>query len=98
MRIDRGDMTSNREIELQPARPSREAIDSTTLAGSGGSAASDSIALNGVSSLVQLALSAGASQRADRVQQLKQLVESNQYTIDPNSVGRALIAAHMSGE
>jgi anti-sigma28 factor (negative regulator of flagellin synthesis) len=98
MRIDSGDVTSNREIELQPARPSREVVDSTAPAGSGGSAASDSIALNGVSSLVQLALSAGAGQRADRVQQLKQLVDTNQYTIDPVSVSSALIHAHMSGE
>jgi len=98
MRINGGDMTTNPEIELQPARSSREVVDSTAPAGSGGSAASDSIALNGISSLVQLALSAGASQRADRVQQLKQLVDTNQYAIDPASVSRALIAAHMSGE
>lgn len=98
MRINRGDVTTNPEIELQPARSSREVVDSTTPADSGRSGASDSIALTGVSSLAQLALTAGAGQRADRVQQLKQLVDTNQYTIDPGSVSSALISAHMSGE
>ena len=96
MRINRGEMTSNPEIELQLTRPSREAIDSK--ASTGLAAGSDSVALNGVGDLAQLALSAGVSERADRVEQLKQLVDTNQYAIDPASVSRALIAAHMSGE
>jgi anti-sigma28 factor (negative regulator of flagellin synthesis) len=98
MRINRGDMTTNPEIELQPARSSREVVDSATPTASDGSGASDSIALTGVSSLAQLALTAGAGERADRVQQLKQMVDNNQYTIDPVSVSSALIGAHLSGE
>jgi len=96
MRINRGEMTSNPEIELQLTRASREPVDSK--ASTGLAADSDSVALNGVGDLAQLASSAGASERADRVEQLKQMVESNQYTIDPDTVSRALIGAHMVGD
>ncbi len=98
MRIGRGDITGNREIELQPAQSSRQPIDSTGSTGLGGTEASDSIALNGVSDLVQLALNAGTGERTDHVQQLKQSVESNQYQVDPELVSRALIRAHTNGE
>ena len=96
MRINRGEMTSNPEIELQLTRTSREAVDSK--ASTGLTTGSDSVALNGVADLAQLASSAGASERADRVEQLKQLVDTNQYTIDPDTVSRALIGAHMVGD
>ena len=97
MRINRGDMTSNREIELQPSRPSRDAVDSTTSPASEGGAASDSIALSGLNDLAQLALGAGSNERAQRVEQLRQQVQANQYVVEPDRVGRALIAAHMTG-
>lgn len=95
MRINRGEMTSNPEIELQLTRSSRETVDSNTSSPTEGS---DSVALNGVGDLAQLALSAGASERADRVEQLKQMVDTNQYTVDPDTVSRALIGAHMVGD
>ena len=91
-------MTSNREIELQPSRPAREPVDSSTSGSLEGSAASDSIALTGLNDLAQFALNAGASERAERVEQLKQAVQGNQYRIDPDSVSRALIAALLTGD
>ncbi len=95
MRINGSDMTSNAELELQLTRSSREAVDSNT---SSVTAGSDSVALNGTGALAQLASTAGASERADRVEQLKQMVATNQYTVDPDSVSRALIGAHMVGD
>ena len=98
MRINSGDVTDSMEIQLDQSHPSREVADSTKTSTAGNSSGtSDSIALTGVGDLVQLALGAGAAQRADRVQQLKQLVDSNQYSIDPEAVSRALIGAHMTG-
>ena len=96
MRINRSDLTSNPEIELQLTRTSREVVDSNTSQSTAGGP--DSVALNSAGDLAQLALNAGASERADRVEQLKQLVDTNQYTVDPNTVSRALIGAHMVGD
>ncbi|HMD50618.1 MAG TPA: flagellar biosynthesis anti-sigma factor FlgM [Bryobacteraceae bacterium] len=100
MRIQNGDVTDNMEIQLNQTRQSREVADSGTApAGSttaGGS--SDSINITGSGGLVQSALSAGAQERADRVEQLKQLVNSNQYSVDPEAVSRALIGAHLAGD
>jgi anti-sigma28 factor (negative regulator of flagellin synthesis) len=100
MRIQNGDVTDSTEIQLNQTRQSREIVDSgTASAGSrptGGS--SDSINITGSGGLVQSALNAGAQERADRVEQLKQLVNSNQYSVDPGAVSRALIGAHLAGD
>ena len=100
MRIQHGDVTDNMEIQLNQTRQSREVADSPAAPGAPTPVAgnSDSINLTGVGGLVQSALSAGAQQRADRVEQLKQLVNSNQYSVDPEAVSRALIGAHLAGE
>lgn len=99
MRIQNGDVTDNMEIQLNQARQSREVIDSATApaASTTTGSSSDSINLTGVSGLVQTALTAGAQQRAVRVEQLKQLVDSNQYSVDPEAVSNALISAHLTG-
>jgi flagellar biosynthesis anti-sigma factor FlgM len=100
MKIQSGDVTDNMEIQLNQTRQSREVADSpAAAAGSatvGGS--SDSINIIGSGGLVQSALSAGAQQRAERVEQLKQLVNSNQYSVDPEAVSQALISAHLTGD
>lgn len=62
------------------------------------SQAGDSIALSQTSDLVQLALSAGAATRSARTEQLKNLVETNQYNVDASSVSNALIDAHLAGD
>jgi hypothetical protein len=100
MRIHSGDVSDTMEIQLDQARQSREAADSAgpPSGSSAGTAGSDSIALTGGSDLVQAALNAGAGQRAGRIQQLKQLVDSNQYSVDPPTLSRALIGAHLTGD
>jgi len=62
------------------------------------SAADDSIALSNTSGLVQQALTAGSDARAARVEQLRQLVATNQYQVDPAAVASALIDAHLAGD
>ena len=58
----------------------------------------DSISLSTTGDLVQQAMTAGASDRAARVQQLKSQVESNQYQVDAQATSQAIIDAHLSGE
>jgi Anti-sigma-28 factor, FlgM len=67
-------------------------------AGSGASPVSDSISLSSSPNFVQQALSAGASERSARVQQLKALVQSDQYQPNGLEVSRALVSAHIAGE
>jgi len=100
MRIQNGDVTDNMEIQLNQTRQSREVADSGTASGGSTPTAgsSDSINITGAGGLVQSALTAGSQQRADRVEQLRQLVNSNQYSVDPEAVSRALISAHLAGD
>ena len=58
----------------------------------------DSIVLSTAAGLVQQASSAGAADRASRVQQLKQQVERGEYSVDPAAIGSALIGAAIAGE
>jgi flagellar biosynthesis anti-sigma factor FlgM len=67
-------------------------------AGSGASPVNDSISLSSSPNLVQQALTAGASARSARVQQLKALIQNNQYQPSAQEVSRALISAHVAGE
>jgi anti-sigma28 factor (negative regulator of flagellin synthesis) len=58
----------------------------------------DSITLNITNDIVQQALSAGAAARSSRTQELKRLVETNQYQVDAAALSSALIEAHLRGE
>lgn len=58
---------------------------------------SDSVSLSNSPNLVQQALDSYSSARATRVQELKALVQSNQYQPDAREVSQALIAAHLTG-
>jgi len=57
----------------------------------------DSISLSNSPNLVQQALNSSSSARAARVQELKALVQNNQYQPDAQEVSRALINAHLKG-
>jgi len=58
----------------------------------------DSIVLSGAAGLVQQALSAGSDARAARVEQLKQQIQSGQYTVDAAAVGSAIVNAGITGD
>jgi anti-sigma28 factor (negative regulator of flagellin synthesis) len=58
---------------------------------------SDSVSLSNSPNLVQQALNASSSERTSRVQELKALVQSNQFQSDAQEVSRALIGASITG-
>jgi flagellar biosynthesis anti-sigma factor FlgM len=58
----------------------------------------DSISLSNSPNLVQQALASGSSARSARIQELKALIQNNQYQPSAEEVGRALINAHLTGE
>jgi anti-sigma28 factor (negative regulator of flagellin synthesis) len=60
--------------------------------------AHDSISLSTPGDIVQKALTAGASDRAARIQQLKNQIDSNQYQVDALATSRAIIDAHLAGD
>lgn len=63
-----------------------------------GGASSDSISLTTSSNLVQQALNSGSDARAARIQQLRALIQSDQYNPSAQEVSRSLINAHIAGE
>ena len=58
----------------------------------------DSVTLSGATGLVQQALTAGADTRASRVLELRQQIQTGQYTIDPAAISSALTDASIRGE
>jgi flagellar biosynthesis anti-sigma factor FlgM len=64
----------------------------------GNSPGDDSISLSNSPNLVQQALASSSSARSARVQELKALVQSNQYQPDAQAVSVALINAHLTGD
>jgi flagellar biosynthesis anti-sigma factor FlgM len=61
-------------------------------------ASSDRAELPGFSGLVANASQAGSSDRAARVEQLRQLVASGQYQVDTKALSRSIVDAALRGE
>jgi|SRR5580700_1146933 hypothetical protein len=59
--------------------------------------ASDSVSLSNSPNLVQQALNSTSSARLARTQELKALVQSNQYHPDAQELSSALVDAHLTG-
>jgi flagellar biosynthesis anti-sigma factor FlgM len=57
----------------------------------------DSISLSSSPNLVQQALAATSPARTARTQELKALVQNNQYQADAQEVSSALVNAHIAG-
>lgn len=57
----------------------------------------DTISLSTSSNLVQQALNSSSSSRSSRIQELKSLIQNNQYNPDPQDVSSALINATLAG-
>jgi flagellar biosynthesis anti-sigma factor FlgM len=58
---------------------------------------SDQIDLGNQSGLVSQAQTAGADSRAARIEQLRALVQSGQYQVDPAALSRSLVDSALSG-
>ena len=84
----------------QTAASSRttDAAPSQSAGASGATSGADSISLTSSSTLAQQALSAGSDARAARVQQLRTLIQSNQYNPSAQEISSALIRAHIAGD
>ena len=70
---------------------------SKSTATTGSTPGDDSISLSNSPNLVQQALASSSSTRSARVQELKALVQSNQYQPSAQEVSAALIDAHLAG-
>lgn len=57
----------------------------------------DTISLSNSSNLVQQALNSSSSSRSSRIQELRSLIQNNQYNPDPKEVSSALINATLAG-
>ena len=64
----------------------------------GAEASTDSISLTASPNLVQQALNSGSDARAARIQQLRALIQNNQYQPSAQEVSRAVIGAHLTGD
>lgn len=59
--------------------------------------ASDRIDLGSQSDLVSQALTAGAQSRAEHIEQLRALVQSGQYQVDPAALSQSIVQSALSG-
>lgn len=57
----------------------------------------DGIDLGNQSGLVSQALTAGADSNAERIEQLRSLVQSGQYQVDPAALSRSIVDATLNG-
>lgn len=57
----------------------------------------DTISLSSSSNLVQQALNSPSTSRSARIQELKSLIQNNQYNPDAQELSSALINAHLAG-
>jgi len=100
MTINNDETRNVSQLDLDRTSGSRPIGDAATTSSTSANqtSANDSIALSTSSDLVQQALSSGAMERTNRIQQLQQLVQSDQYQVDAGSLSKSLIAAHMAGD
>jgi flagellar biosynthesis anti-sigma factor FlgM len=81
----------------QSQAPSRSAPAGASQSATTSTPGADSISLSNSGNLVQQALASSSPARTARVQELKALVQSNQYQPDAQEVSSALIDAHIAG-
>lgn len=76
---------------------SRASGTGTNYATSDSTPGDDTISLSNASSLVQQALNSSSSSRSSRIQELKSLIQNNQYNPDAQEVSSALVNATLAG-
>jgi hypothetical protein len=99
MTINNGALPNAATPDLDRASVSRE-VGTSGASGSASTdptATEDRITLSNGNELIQKALTAPSADRSNRIQQLKNLIQTNQYNVDPVTVGRALVDAQLSG-
>ncbi len=98
--INNNETPGTSRLNLEQTSGSSRTTEASAANASAGAAGttSDSISLTNSLNLVQQALTAGSSARAARVQQLKALVQNNQYNPSAQEISSALISAHLAGD
>jgi anti-sigma28 factor (negative regulator of flagellin synthesis) len=97
--INNNETSSASRLNLdQTAGSSRTSAAGSNQSTGGVGTGSDSIALTSSSNLVQLALNAGIDSRSARIQQLRALIQNNQYLPPAQEVSSALVSAHLAGD
>lgn len=97
-------MKINESNILNIAKPQSERLSESMKLTSGSaripsttSGASDQIALGSQAGLLSQAQSAGDSDRQARIEQLKALVQSGQYQVDPAALSKSIVNAALNG-
>lgn len=85
------------QANLNKTQGSARAAEASNVATTSGAPGDDSISLSNSPNLVQQALASSSSERSARIQDLKALVQNNQYQPDAQEVSSALINAHLTG-
>jgi flagellar biosynthesis anti-sigma factor FlgM len=88
---------SRLNLDKTPGSQSAASTSASKFATTDGAPGSDSVSLSNFPTLVQQALTSSSPARSSRVQELKALVQSNQYQPDAQEVSRALIDASITG-
>ena len=98
--VNNSEVSGSSRLNLDQTTASSRAAGAGSTQNTSGVAGSvgDSIALTSSSSLVQQALNAGSDARTARIQQLKALIQNNQYQPSAQEVSSALISAHIAGD
>jgi flagellar biosynthesis anti-sigma factor FlgM len=92
--------TADVSLNLDKTQSSPYAAGSGAASNSGNAESSskdDSVSLSNPPNLLQQALASSSAARSARVQELKALVQNNQYQPDAQAVSSALIDAHLAG-
>lgn len=71
---------------------------SGTFTSPGGDTSSDGVDLGSQSNLLAQTQAAGADGRAARIEQLRALVQSGQYQVDPVALSKSIVDAALSGD
>ena len=98
MTINNGAQPNAATPDLDRASNSRE-VGKSGISGSAPidpAATEDRITLSNGSALIQQALNGVSPDRSAHIQQVKNLVQSGQYNVDPYAVGRAIVDAALS--
>jgi flagellar biosynthesis anti-sigma factor FlgM len=87
---------SRLNLEKTPGAPPAAGAGASKFSTTDSTPGKDSVSLSNPPNLVQQALNSSSSERSSRVQELKALVQSNQYQPDAREVAGALISAHLT--
>jgi flagellar biosynthesis anti-sigma factor FlgM len=84
-------------LDKTQSSPPASAPGAVSKSAAGSTPGGDTVSLSNSPNLVQQALASSSAARSARVQELKALVQSNQYQPDAMEVSGALIDAHIAG-